>query len=43
MVKKRLVHGSVSAVGQDCEGSVRAVLGALLFLLQFYLGIEGVS
>lgn len=43
MVKKCSVYGSVSIVGQDCEGSVWAVLGALLFSLQFYLGIEGVS
>lgn len=40
VVKKCLVYGTVSTVGQDCEGSVWAVL---LFSLQFYLGIEGVS
>lgn len=43
MVKKCLVYGSVSIAGQDCEGLVWAFFGALLFSLQFYLGIEGVS
>lgn len=43
MVKKCSVYGSVSIVGQDCEGSVWAVLGVLLFSLPFHLGMEGVS